>query len=63
MWLSQTANAIFLPVLLILILKLANSPRVMGRWRNSRLQNVLAGGLTGMVGAITIALPFLSVVR
>jgi len=59
MWLSQTANAVFLPVLLILILKLANSRRIMGQWRNSRLQNVLAWGLTGIVGAITIML-FLS---
>ncbi len=59
MWLSQTANAIFLPVLLILILKLVNSERIMGPWRNSRLQNALAWGLTGIVGAITILL-FLS---
>ncbi len=56
MWLSQSVNAILLPVLLVLVLKLANSRRVMGDWTNSRLQNALAWGLTGLVGMATLAL-------
>jgi len=56
MWLSQSLNAILLPVLLVLVLKLSNNRRVMGGWTNSWLQNVLAWGLTGLVGIATLAL-------
>jgi len=56
MWLSQSLNAILLPVLLVLVLKLANSRRVMGGWTNSRLQNALAWGLTGVIGMVTLVL-------
>ncbi|RLC62786.1 MAG: divalent metal cation transporter [Chloroflexi bacterium] len=56
MWLSQSLNAILLPVLLILALKLVNDRRVMGKWTNSRLQNVLAWGLTALVGIATLVL-------
>jgi Mn2+/Fe2+ NRAMP family transporter len=56
MWLSQSANAMFLPVLLILTLKLVNNRRVMGTWVNSPLQNVLAWGLTLLIVAITLVL-------
>lgn len=47
MWLSQSMNAILLPVLLVLVLKLANDRRV---------QNVLVVALTVLIGAITVAL-------
>ena len=47
MWLSQSLNAILLPVLLVLVLKLANDRRV---------QNVLVVALTVLIGAITVAL-------
>jgi len=56
MWLSQSMNAILLPVLLVLVIKLANDRRLMGEWVNSRLQNALAIGLTVLIGAITLAL-------
>ncbi|HDQ72917.1 MAG TPA: divalent metal cation transporter [Chloroflexi bacterium] len=56
MWLSQALNAILLPVLLILVLKLVNDRRVMGEWTNSQLQNVLAWGLTVLVGVATLVL-------
>ncbi|MBC8449234.1 MAG: Nramp family divalent metal transporter [Chloroflexi bacterium] len=56
MWLSQSLNAILLPVLLVLVLKLANDRRLMGDWANQRVQNVLVWGLTGLIGAITVAL-------
>jgi len=62
MWLSQSLNAILLPVLLVLVIKLANDRRLMGEWVNSRLQNVLAIGLTVLIGAITLALFVLPVV-
>jgi Mn2+/Fe2+ NRAMP family transporter len=56
MWISQSANAILLPVLLILVLKLANDKRLMGRWTNLPLQNVLAWGLTGLIILATVLL-------
>jgi NRAMP (natural resistance-associated macrophage protein)-like metal ion transporter len=56
MWLSQSLNAVLLPVLLVLVLKLANDRRVMGEWTNRRFQNMLAWGLTGLIGVITVAL-------
>lgn len=56
MWLSQSLNAILLPVLLVLMLRLANSRRVMGSWVNRRWQNVLAWVLTGTIICITLVL-------
>jgi Mn2+/Fe2+ NRAMP family transporter len=63
MWLSQSLNAILLPVLLILVLKIANNRRVMRGWTNSRFQNILAWGLTGLIGLAMLVLflsPFLA---
>ena len=56
MWLSQTANAIFLPVLLVLVLKLSNNEQLMGQWKNKRFQNILAGGLTAFISLVALAL-------
>jgi NRAMP (natural resistance-associated macrophage protein)-like metal ion transporter len=56
MWLSQSVNAILLPVLLVLVLKLVNQRVVMGAWVNKRFQNILAGGLTVMIALVTVAL-------
>ncbi len=59
MWLSQALNAILLPVVLVLALRLANNRRVMGAWVNSRLQNILAWGMIGLIVLVTVLL-FLS---
>ncbi|MGC9399412.1 MAG: Nramp family divalent metal transporter [Anaerolineae bacterium] len=56
MWLSQTLNALLLPVLLVLVLMLANDARIMGRWRNSRLQNALTWGLTVLITIVALLL-------
>ncbi len=56
MWLSQTLNAVFLPVLLVLVLKLVNDRRLMGSWVNSRLQNAMGVFLTIAISVITILL-------
>ncbi len=63
MWLSQSLNAILLPVLLVLVLKLVNNRRVMGEWVNRRWQNILAWTLTGLISLVTVVLfvsPFLN---
>jgi Mn2+/Fe2+ NRAMP family transporter len=56
MWLSQTLNAVLLPVLLVLVLKLSNNEQLMGKWVNKRFQNILAGGLTVFISLVTVAL-------
>lgn len=56
MWLSQTLNAILLPVILVLMLRLANDRGLMGRWANSRPTNVLAGAITALIMLVTAVL-------
>lgn len=55
MWLSQTLNAILLPVLIFLVLKLANNKQLMGKYKNKNFQNYLAYGLAIMISLISIA--------
>lgn len=56
MILSQTLNAILLPVILLLVLRLANDKAVMGKYRNSRLTNILAIAITVLIVAVTAIL-------
>jgi len=56
MWLSQVLNAVLLPSVMILMLRLANDPRIMKRQRNSPLTNVLATLLAVVITAATFAL-------
>ncbi len=56
MWLSQVLNAVLLPAVMILMLRLANDPRIMKRQRNSPLTNVLATLLAAVITAATFAL-------
>lgn len=56
MLLSQSMNAILLPVLLVLVLILANDRAIMGKWKNKKFQNIFSIFLTLMISAITIAL-------
>lgn len=55
---SQSLNAILLPVLLILILILANDKNIMGKWTNSRPVNILTIFLTVVIFLATVALVF-----
>jgi Mn2+/Fe2+ NRAMP family transporter len=56
MLLSQTLNAVILPVLLVLILILANDREIMGVWVNKRYQNIFSIFLTIVIAVISIAL-------
>ncbi len=63
MWLSQSLNAILLPVLLVLTLRLVNNRRVMGNYVNKKWQNVLGWALTIAISGVTVVLlasPWLS---
>ena len=65
MILSQSLNAILLPVILILVLRLANDKAVMGKYRNTRLTNILAVTITTLIVAVTVILllePLLNIV-
>ena len=62
---SQTLNAILLPVILVLVLRLANDKAVMGKYRNTRLTNILAIAITALIVAVTAILllePLLKIV-
>jgi len=63
MWLSQTLNAVLLPILLILVLKLANNEGLMGEWKNNSFQNYLASGLTILISLVAIALLVTSIIE
>ena len=56
MWLSQALNAILLPVLLVLMLRLANDRHLIGEHRNGRVVNVLAWRMNGLILQITVVL-------
>jgi Mn2+/Fe2+ NRAMP family transporter len=49
-------NAILLPVLLLMVLKLVNDRRIMGDWVNSRFQNAFSWALAIFIGIITLVL-------
>jgi Mn2+/Fe2+ NRAMP family transporter len=56
MWLTQVINAVLLPITMVLMLRLANNPALMGGWKNGRATNVLAIGLSALVTIATVAL-------
>ena len=56
MILSQTLNAVLLPVILALVLKLANDRAIMGQYRNSKLTNLLAITITILIVVVTAVL-------
>jgi Mn2+/Fe2+ NRAMP family transporter len=56
MWLSQVANAVLLPVILVLMLQLGNSKRIMRGWRNGALQNGFVAVLAVAVLAATVVM-------
>jgi Mn2+/Fe2+ NRAMP family transporter len=48
-------NGIIAPVLLILIMYLADSEKIMGKWKNSRLQSMLGWFITGIMTLSSVA--------
>jgi NRAMP (natural resistance-associated macrophage protein)-like metal ion transporter len=51
---SQVANGMLLPIVLVLMLLLINNRRLMGKWTNSVLFNVIAWTTAIIVGILTI---------
>ena len=56
MWLSQVANAVLLPMVMVFMLLLANDRGIMQNWRNPRWINVLAIGLAALITLATVIL-------
>ncbi len=56
MLLSQAANSIFLPFVLVFMLMLINDKRLMGEYRNSKFFNVVAWGTVVITVALTLGL-------
>jgi len=56
MWISQSINAILLPVMLVLIIKLANDKEILGEHTNRKSQNYFLIGLTIFISIVTIGL-------
>jgi NRAMP (natural resistance-associated macrophage protein)-like metal ion transporter len=56
MWLSQVLNAVLLPLVVVLMLRLANDRDLMGQQANSRLANTLATALAVIITLATTAL-------
>ena len=54
--LTQCINGILLPVLLIAIVKLANNPEIMGKYRNRFIHNIFAVGTTVIVSVLSLIL-------
>jgi NRAMP (natural resistance-associated macrophage protein)-like metal ion transporter len=54
--LSQNLNGILLPIVLVFMLRLVNTPRIMGQHTNPAWLNVLAWGLTGLITLLTLVL-------
>ena len=59
--LSQVLNGVLLPIILILILILANRRDLMGEWVNSRIYNVTAYATVAVMIVLSAALAVLSV--
>jgi Mn2+/Fe2+ NRAMP family transporter len=53
---SQNLQGLLLPIVLVFMVLLVNDERIMGRYRNGRLLNVLAWGAVGLVIALDAVL-------
>ncbi len=54
MWLSQSVNAILLPIILVLMLRMANDRQIMGRHANSRWTNGVAWVMIALIVLATV---------
>ena len=60
MLLSQTANGVLLPFILIYMLLLAGDERLMGRYRNGRWLSIAAWATTAVLILLTLAMLWLT---
>ena len=53
---AQIINGVLLPILLVFILRLVNDRRIMGKYVNTRLENIIAWGTTGVLAVLSAAM-------
>ena len=53
---SQTLNGVLLPIILIIMLRLINDRRLMGKFVNGRVLNVIAWATVAILIALTVIL-------
>ncbi|HET8909580.1 MAG TPA: Nramp family divalent metal transporter [Ktedonobacterales bacterium] len=53
---AQIINGMLLPILLVFILRLVNDRRIMGKYVNSTLQNIIAWGITVVLSLLSFIL-------
>jgi Mn2+/Fe2+ NRAMP family transporter len=58
--LSQTANGVLLPFILVYMLLLAGDERLMGRYRNGRWLSMVAWATTAVLVLLTVAMLWLT---
>lgn len=51
----QVLDALLLPILLVFIVRLVNNRRLMGRYTNGRVYNLIAWATTVVIGALAFA--------
>jgi Mn2+/Fe2+ NRAMP family transporter len=56
MLVSQTLNGVLLPVILVVMLRLVNDRRLMGRYANGRVANVVSYVIVAALIALTALL-------
>lgn len=60
---SQVANGVLLPFILILMLRLVNNKRLMGRYVNSRLYNIITWLTVGLMIILSVAMLVFGFIR
>jgi Mn2+/Fe2+ NRAMP family transporter len=63
LFLPNVVGGILLPVILVLMLKLVNDRRIMGRWINSRRQNAIAWTTTVVLVALAVVYAAIAVLQ
>ncbi len=63
LFLPNVVGGILLPVILILMLKLVNDRRIMGRWTNSPRQNVIAWATTIVLIALAVVYALIALLQ
>jgi NRAMP (natural resistance-associated macrophage protein)-like metal ion transporter len=58
---SQTLNGVLLPIILIVMLKLINDRRLMGRFKNGRVFNIVAWITVAIIILLTVVLVIVSI--
>lgn len=53
---AAALNGVIAPILMVIIMSIANNPRIMGEYVNSRLANFLGWGITAIMGIVGLAL-------